>query len=146
LTPDKSIKQSVIFAAGGIISKLTPEGTKILVIHRSRYNDWCLPKGKLNKGESFKHAALREVKKETSFDAAIRSFAGCVFYTIKEKPKVVLYWNLEVKSKGAFKPSEEVKEIQWLKISNALKILDYPKEKDLLMKFYKIQSRGLLLT
>jgi len=129
-------KQQTIRAAGGIISRPTPGGREILVIHRARYHDWSLPKGKLQAGESFEEAALREVKEETGIDAVMKGFAGSVSYTVGAIPKQVLFWHMEVEHEGAFKPSEEVLESRWLKIDEALGILTYTAERDLLARVY----------
>ena len=129
-------EQSVILAAGGIISRQSPEGTEVLVVHRFRYDDWCLPKGKLEGNELFEEAALREVEEETGYGAHIKDFAGCVCYRVKGKQKVVLFWNMEAVSECAFKPSDEVKETRWFSVKSAKKIMNYPLEKKLLTKVF----------
>ena len=136
MAQEKSQKKPVICAAGGIIFRSTAGGGEVLIIHRARYNDWCLPKGKLEEGESFKDAAVREVKEETGYDVSITGFAGAVSYEVGQKQKVVQFWNMEVKGESNFKASEEVEEIRWMDVNGALKILDYPKEKELLKKIH----------
>jgi len=136
MAQDETKKYPVIFASGGIIPRQTPKGTEILIIHRSRYDDWCLPKGKLKGSESFPEAAIREVKEETGYDTRITGFAGCVDYEVDKKQKVVLFWNMEAVGECSFKPSDEVLEIRWLSVENAEKTLDYSLEKDLLMKVF----------
>lgn len=123
-----------IFAAGGIVSRHTPHGPEVAVIHRSRYGDWCLPKGKPKEGESLVEAAIREVKEETGCDVHITSFAGCTYYKSKGTPKIVLFWNMTPDGECSFKTSEEVCEIFWFTPRKAINKLDYPEEKALLTK------------
>ena len=136
MTQNKKQPYPVIYAAGGVISRQTPRGTEILIIHRGRYNDWCLPKGKLEKNESFEAAALREVKEETGYDTRITDFAGCVAYKVKQIQKIVLFWMMETISHNSFEPSEEVEEIKWIDVPGALELLDYPKEKELIKNIF----------
>ena len=58
-----------ISAAGGVLLRRDEEGrTRVAVIHRPKYMDWSLPKGKLEKGEGWQEAALREVEEETGYE------------------------------------------------------------------------------
>jgi 8-oxo-dGTP diphosphatase len=121
-----------IRAAGGIVWRKTPEGRKLAVVHRARYNDWCLPKGKLNEGESWEAAALREVREETGCAARITGRAGSVSYQVQGRPKKVRFYTMEAVGHSFFVPSEEVEEVVWLTPEEALHILDYPAERDVL--------------
>jgi 8-oxo-(d)GTP phosphatase len=124
----------MIFAAGGLVWKETPEGRKIAVIHRSRYDDWSLPKGKLFEKESWEEAAIREVKEETGCDVRITGFAGPVSYRVKGTPKIVLYFTMEAVRESLFTDSSEVKEVLWLSPEEALGRLDYEGERALLSR------------
>ncbi len=77
-----------ILAAGGVLWR-NKERRELLLVHRSRYDDWCLPKGKLDAGESFEAAALREVAEETGYPATITGEAGEMLYHVGERPKSV---------------------------------------------------------
>ena len=126
--------EPVIFAAGGIVWKETPKGCKVALIHRSRYNDWSLPKGKLIGQESWEEAAIREVKEETGCDVRITGFAGSVSYQVKGIAKIVLFFTMESVSESAFTDSSEVKEVVWLSREEALGKMDYEGERALLSK------------
>ena len=130
------VMSSVIFGSGGVIQRDAPAGAEVLIIHRSRYGDWCLPKGKLKERESFEEAAVREVKEETGCDVRIGSFAGTSSYRVKGKPKIVHFWNMTVQGGCEFKKSEEVDRLEWLSISDALKRLDYSEEKKVLSSVF----------
>jgi len=122
----------VIQAAGGLIWRDSPQGREVAIIHRARYGDWTLPKGKLKPGERWQDAALREVGEETGCKVRLGSLAGSVSYTVGDVPKVVLFWNMDLAGDCEFRPSEEVKQLVWLPASRAIEKLDYAGEKTLL--------------
>jgi 8-oxo-dGTP pyrophosphatase MutT (NUDIX family) len=126
--------RDVIRAAGGLVWRDGPAGRELLVIHRVRYGDWTLPKGKLDSDERWLDAAVREVREETGYEAEPEGFAGCVCYPVRGVPKVVLYWNMRPRGESRFAPSEEVREIAWLGIEEALGKLAYAGERELLQR------------
>lgn len=134
---------SVIQAAGGLVWRDSPRGKEVAVIHRARYGDWTLPKGKLNAGERWQDAAIREVKEETGCNVQLGSFAGSVSYTVKGVPKIVLFWNMNPLGECEFQPSEEVGELVWLPVQKALAKLDYAGERSLLMDSHKVSKPSL---
>ena len=117
-----------IRAAGGIVWRRR----EVAIVHRKRYDDWTLPKGKVREGESLREAALREVKEETGCDATTRDLAGVLRYEVKGVPKVVVFWNMDLIREGPFRADEEVDQLEWLAPEKALATLDYPKERNLL--------------
>jgi len=125
-------KTSVIQAAGGIIWKEEGQQKKLAVVHRHKHNDWSLPKGKLDPGESWKKAALREVLEETGCIGKIQKYAGSISYVLNGKPKVVLFWHMKIKSFAPEKMNREVDEVRWLTVEEALELIDYEDEKDLI--------------
>jgi len=129
---DENPNTTVITAAGGIVWRETEEGIKLALIHRSQYNDWTLPKGKLEPGESWQTAALREVQEETGCDVELGNFAGSVAYTVRGIPKVVLFWHMKIKNISRFSPNNEVDKLIWLSKEAALEKLNYETEKTLL--------------
>lgn len=130
---DAQLNAPVIQAAGGLVWRDAPGGRQLLVVQRSRYDDWTLPKGKLEPGESWQEAALREVKEETGCTARLQSFAGALGYTVKGVAKVVLFWNMA--SEGEFELAAqdltEVDQPLWLPVAAAIEKLDYEAERDL---------------
>ncbi|MCJ7717000.1 MAG: NUDIX hydrolase [Anaerolineales bacterium] len=125
-------KKSVIQAAGGIVWKEENQQNKLAIVHRHKHNDWSLPKGKLNRGETWVKAALREVLEETGCIGKIQNYAGSISYVLKGQPKVVLFWHMNIKSLAAEKMNGEVDEIRWLTVEEALEIMDYNDEKTLI--------------
>jgi 8-oxo-dGTP pyrophosphatase MutT (NUDIX family) len=125
----------MIQAAGGIVCRNLQNKRKIfkiLIVHRPKYNDWSLPKGKLLTGESWENAARREVKEETGYSVKIHSFAGPVLYSVARVPKLVLFWRMKIQRVQKFKPTSEVDKIKWVTIRQALTLLSYDREKELL--------------
>ena len=123
----------VIEAAGGLLWRETPQGRQLAIVHRPKYNDWTLPKGKREPGESWQETALREVAEETGFRAQLESFAGATAYTLADGvPKVVLFWNMRVSGGEGFKPTAEVDQLAWLPLGEALERLSYANEKALI--------------
>lgn len=124
--------KKLIMAAGGILER---DG-QILLVQRPRYQDWSLPKGKLNRGESPLHAALREVREETGYRAKALGFAGAFGYEVKGAPKVVLYWLMKPLKQGPILDTNEVCEVRWVTVRAALRMMTYELERDLLRRVY----------
>lgn len=117
-----------IAAAGGVVMR---DG-QVALVHRPRYNDWTLPKGKLDASESFEEAALREVQEETGLRARlVRELPG-VAYHVAGRPKVVRYWLMEVEDEGPFVPNDETDELRWVPAGEALRMLTYDRDRDVL--------------
>jgi 8-oxo-dGTP diphosphatase len=121
----------MIEAAGGLLWKKGP-GTsmQIALVHRHRYGDWTLPKGKLQAGESHLQGALREVREETGYQATVIGFAGAIAYETSSGPKLVRFWNMipEMEARLPFDKSE-VTETVWLEPAVACLKMDYPLER-----------------
>lgn len=132
----------VIIAAGGIVEKHTPQGTRIAVIHRDIYGEeWALPKGKQEQGESIEETALREVSEETGCQAELCSFAGHSFYYHDNTPKIVFFWKMISRSDCPFVPSAEVKDIAWLSPEKALDRLTHSEERRIIAEVYALNNQ-----
>jgi 8-oxo-dGTP diphosphatase len=132
-----------IRAAGGVLWRPTSDRdgqVEVAVIHRPRYDDWSLPKGKLAPGESTIDGAVREVLEETGFRVRVGRPLGEVRYTKSSggsvRPKVVRYWAMEAEG-GSFSPSREVDELRWLDIDSARKLLTRPLDVKVLDRFVR---------
>ncbi len=116
-------------AAGGVV--LDDEG-RVVLVHRPRYDDWSLPKGKLDPGESFEEAALREVEEETGMRCRLLDELDPVEYRDnKGREKLVRYWLMAVERDPGFAPNDEVDELRWVPPAEAAALLTYPHDAEL---------------
>jgi 8-oxo-dGTP diphosphatase len=137
-TSDPDIK-----AAGGVLVRKGENGAReVAVIHRPKYMDWSLPKGKLEAGEGWREAALREVEEETGFRCkAGRELPSTSYKDRKGRSKLVRYWLMKP-LEGGFEPHDEVDEIRWLRPEKAVKKLTYDHDRELVEE--ALAPRGIL--
>lgn len=129
----------LIRAAGGVLYRDDPEdGLQIALIHRPRYDDWTLPKGKLSPGETEVEGAVREVYEETGYRTRVGRDLGEIRYMKKTgddvRPKVVHYWVMEATG-GGFGPTREVDELRWIEPEAAPEIVTYDRDREVLARF-----------
>nr|WP_228046401.1 NUDIX hydrolase [Saccharopolyspora sp. HNM0983] len=113
------------------------------MVHRPRYDDWSLPKGKLDPGELAQHAAVREVAEETGFRCALSRFLLRLGYTVPagdgRAGKAVDYFAARAVG-GSFAPNEEVDELRWVSASRAREMLSYPPDARVLDAFNRLPA------
>ncbi len=117
-----------VLAAGGVIRR---EG-RVLLVHRPKYDDWTFPKGKLDPGESFEEAALREVEEETGLRLELGDeLESTTYHDRRGRLKLVRYWEMTPVA-GEFEPHEEVDELRWVTPAEARELLTYEHDRALL--------------
>jgi 8-oxo-dGTP diphosphatase len=122
-----------IEAAGGVVTRDGDDATEVAVVHRPRYDDWSFPKGKLDPGETFEDAALREVREETGLLCKLGAeLASARYEDNKGRPKVVRYWLMKVVDDPGFEPNDEVDDLRWLTPGAARELLTYERDRELL--------------
>jgi 8-oxo-dGTP diphosphatase len=104
----------------------------VLLVHRPKYDDWSLPKGKRDHpGESDEETALREVEEETGLRARLGEQLPERRYRDRNgQPKVVRYWTMEPLS-GSFAPHDEVDDVRWATPDEARRLLTYPQDTEI---------------
>ena len=102
----------------------------VLVVHRSGHGDWSFPKGKLEAGESWEDAALREVKEETGLRCELGERVGSSFYDVPGGAKEVRYYRMTCSGDPA--PDTEVDEVRWVTVPEARTLLTYDDDRALL--------------
>ncbi|WP_395725091.1 NUDIX domain-containing protein [Nakamurella sp.] len=125
----------IIRAAGAVLWRPSrQEGLKIALVHRPRYDDWSLPKGKAEHGEVIQVTAAREVQEETGFRAAIGRSLTTVSYTTSAGPKTVHYFAAR-RMTGFFTPNKEVDKLEWLPVAKAGSRMSYEFDRAVLATF-----------
>jgi 8-oxo-dGTP pyrophosphatase MutT (NUDIX family) len=123
---------AVVRAAGGVVVRQANGEPEVLLVHRPRYDDWSIPKGKLLPGEGDEEGALREVEEETGFRCRLgRELASSSYTDGRGRPKIVRYWLMEPVA-GEFAAHAEVDEVRWLPIPEAEALLTYDRDRAVL--------------
>ncbi|WP_145908213.1 NUDIX hydrolase [Kitasatospora viridis] len=127
-----------VLAAGAVLwvpGEPRPDGSarkpRIALIHRPKYDDWSLPKGKLQPGETPWQAALREVEEETGLVCRLLAPLPAQHYLAHGRPKEVRYW-AAVPVSGEFRPNREVDRMKWLKPGKARAKLTHDRDRGLI--------------
>lgn len=124
----------LVRGAGGVVSRTLPAsgGVEIALVHRPGYDDWTLPKGKLDPGEIEEFTAVRETEEETGLRCRLERWLGTTRYVDhKGRRKVVHYWLMRPLS-GFFAANREVDELRWLAPHKAADLLTYEHDRGLL--------------
>jgi 8-oxo-(d)GTP phosphatase len=117
----------VIRAAGAVLHR---DGL-VAVVHRPQYDDWTLPKGKLDPGEDERAAAVREVEEETGHAGTIERDLGTIGYEVKDEPKTVRYY-LMAADAGGRPLAEDVDEVRWVGLDEAVALVSYDRDREVL--------------
>ncbi|OOK81633.1 NUDIX domain protein [Mycobacterium kansasii] len=127
-----------MYAAGAVLWRpgKAKGAVEIAVIHRPRYDDWSLPKGKVDPGETTAVAAVREVFEETGQQVHLGRRLIMTSYPIDQGVKKVYYWTAR-RIGGEFVPGSEVDDLVWLPIADAMQRLDYAQDRKVLRRFAK---------
>jgi 8-oxo-(d)GTP phosphatase len=134
----QSSASKIVLAAGGVLWRPGHRefAAEIAVIHRPRYDDWSLPKGKVDPGETEPVTAVREVFEETGHHVQLGRRIASVSYPIEQRTKKVQYWSARNLG-GSFAPNNEVDELIWLSVSAAIKKVSYPYDRKILRRWAK---------
>lgn len=122
-----------VMAAGGVIWRQSADGIELVVIHRPKYDDWSIPKGKVDPGERLEDTALREVEEETALTCELGAWLGVQEYP--QKKKEVHYWTMQVVSAEEFTANAEVDQLRWIRLEEAHSILTYSQDRELIQTF-----------
>lgn len=138
---DAAVVKNPILAAGAVLWRPhdisgTPE---IAIIHRPRYDDWSLPKGKVEPGETEPVTAVREIEEETGFRAHLGRRLASVCYPVDTTTKRVRYWAGRCVG-GEFAANTEVDDLKWLPADQAMTALTYPDDRKVLRRFLKLPA------
>jgi 8-oxo-dGTP diphosphatase len=137
-TKSKSKKSEVVRASGAVLWQPASDSGEPLIalIHRQRYDDWSLPKGKVDPGETEPVTAVREIHEETGQRAHLGRRLCRVTYPIPIGTKVVHYWVARGLG-GEFSPTKEVDQLVWFPVNAAKDQLTYPHDRKVVAQFTK---------
>ena len=121
----------MIRAGGGIVVR---DGC-VLLVHRPKYDDWSFPKGKLEEGESWEDAAVREVAEETGLAAELGPEVARSHYDVEQGPKEVRYFRMT--AAGEAQPANEVDEVRWAAPAEARALLSYDRDRAVLASVFR---------
>lgn len=140
-TPENQKADEPVLAAGAVLWQPDPDSgdPRVAVVHRPRYDDWSLPKGKLDPGETEPVAAVREIFEETGQRAHLGRRLGTVGYPIPNGIKIVHYWVARSHG-GDFVPGDEVDQLVWLPTREASKRLTYRADRKMVTRFAKMPA------
>jgi 8-oxo-dGTP pyrophosphatase MutT (NUDIX family) len=135
------VKDQRVRAAGGVIER-TRDGTReILLVHRPRYDDWTLPKGKAEPGESDEACALREVEEETGLVCDLhRQVAVSEYRDSAGRTKRVRYFAMTPHDETSARPQNEVDAVAWLGFDEAIARLTYSRDRELISSLVSSSS------
>ena len=123
-----------IRAAGVVLLRHTGPFPEVLVVHRPKYYDWSLPKGKLLPGEQAIHAAIRECDEETGFQAVLGPRLPSLHYDVEGVPKRVDFWAAHVSSDEGFTPGAKIDTVHWIPADSATGTLTHASEASLVAR------------
>jgi 8-oxo-dGTP diphosphatase len=128
----------VVRAAGGVVWRAVDgadDEVEVLLVHRPKYDDWSLPKGKCDPGETDEDAAAREVLEETGLRCRLGTeLIESHYEDGRGRPKVVRYWMM-VPIDGQFAVNDEVDEVRWVSTAEARARLTYERDQPVIDSF-----------
>jgi 8-oxo-dGTP diphosphatase len=120
--------RTLVEAAGGIVLR-REDPARVAVVRLRKRNEWVLPKGKLDDGETPRAAAEREVLEETGHDVSVHEFLGTLVYESGGRAKVVHYWRMEASGDQVHELMHDVKAVDWLPLGDAIERLSRSSER-----------------
>jgi 8-oxo-dGTP pyrophosphatase MutT (NUDIX family) len=135
----------LVRASGGVVSRTTSDGEiEVLLVHRPKYDDWSLPKGKRDPGETDEQCAVREVEEETGLRCHLGTELLATAYTdARGRQKVVRYWSMSVVGERPFVPGDEIDALRWLSVDDAAERLSYERDVEVVRSFASPRVREL---
>jgi len=145
------VSETAVYAAGGVVWRVVDDKLRVLLIHRTKYRDVTLPKGKVDPGETLAETAVREIREETGIAVALGVPVGVSRYRLpSSRTKVVHYWAAEATEAAVrastFVPNKEIAAIEWVGLKKARKHLSYPVDIEILDEFVRLVDENALPT
>jgi len=142
---------AVVYAAGGVVWRIHDGKLRVLLVHRTKYRDATLPKGKVDPGEALPTTAVREIHEETGIRVHLGPPVGISTYHLPNgREKIVHYWAAEATDEAVrrseFVPNKEIAAIEWLSLKKARARLSYPVDIEILDRFIALAEKDAVHT
>jgi 8-oxo-dGTP diphosphatase len=134
----------VVRAAGGVVWRRIGDGpeVEVVLVHRPAYDDWTIPKGKQEPGETDEETAFREVQEETGLTCRLGPELESVEYIdARGRPKLARYWAMTVEVATPREPDDEVDATRWLPAGEAEALVTYEKDRSVLRSLLRVLDR-----
>lgn len=143
--------ETAVYAAGGVVWRVVDDKLRVLLIHRTKYRDVTLPKGKVDPGEMLAETAAREIHEETGIRVSLGVPVGVSRYRLPSKrTKIVHYWAAEATDAAirasSFVPNREIAALEWVTPKKAIARLSYPVDVEIVENFVRLVEEGVLRT
>ncbi|QEW03855.1 NUDIX hydrolase [Microbacterium lushaniae] len=143
--------EPAVYAAGGVVWRLVEGKPHVLLVHRTKYRDITLPKGKVDPGEMLAEAAVREVHEETGIRVSLGVPIGVSHYRLpNSREKIVHYWAAEATDAAVrtstFVPNKEIAALEWVSVKKARTRLSYPVDVEIVDGFQALVDQGVTHT
>ena len=126
---DLTAKDRLVHASGGVVSRIRHGDVEVVVVHRPKYDDWSLPKGKRDPAETDEQCAVREVEEETGLRCRLgRELLPTAYPDAHGRAKLVRYWAMSVVSERPFEPGDEIDELRWVSADSVAAVLSYERD------------------
>jgi 8-oxo-(d)GTP phosphatase len=140
-----------IYAAGALCWRIVDDKPVMLVVHRTKYGDVTIPKGKVDPGETLPQTAVREILEETGLAVTLGVPLGISAYPLTSgREKIVHYWAAEVTdqaiAQSTFVPNSEIAAIEWVTLKKARGYLTYERDVEILDAFEALVKQGITST
>jgi 8-oxo-dGTP diphosphatase len=132
--------ERLVRASGGVVSRARDGETEILLVHRPKYDDWSLPKGKRDPAETDEQCAVREMEEETGLRCRLgRELLPTVYPDAHGRAKLVRYWAMSIVSERAFVPGNEIDDLRWVSADDVAEVLSYERDVEVMRSFMTIR-------
>jgi 8-oxo-dGTP diphosphatase len=136
----KGRRPATVRAAGGLVWRRSDRGElELVLVHRPRYDDWSLPKGKAHRGESDEDTALREVEEETGLRCRLGAELVTVRYrTDRDEDKTVRWWAMTVRQDRGFVADDEVDALRWVTREEFERLGSFDSDREVVASFFSL--------
>lgn len=143
--------ERAVYAAGGVLWRVVDGRLRVGLVHRTKYRDITLPKGKVDPGEMLAQTAVREIQEETGIRATLGVPLGISRYHLPNgREKIVHYWAMRAKDRAiresTFVPNKEIAALEWVGPRQAMARLSYPVDQEILETFLTLFDDGVRAT